>query len=272
MATVTRATPQPDGYLRSVEVVALTPEQCIDWLNGKLGYAYTADGRRVKLGPPWNPGNHFALLGKTREGKTNFAVWILGECRTMVLALDPKGGDESLSNSGWPRITEVPPPGKIQDQMARKIPTRLIVGIENTRTAKADLANRKLMGEAIEYVRQAGGFGMYVDEHQIISDQRMFNLGPAIARAAISAARDGVSVVASMQYLTWVEKAPTRQASLIAICRTKDRNMVKLGAEVAGRDWQTLAAVIDELPKYHWAVIPDELRAPIVVVKPPKVT
>jgi hypothetical protein len=211
-------------------------------------------------------------LGKTREGKTNMAVWLLGECRNFVLALDPKGGDESLSNSGWQRITDIPPSGKIQDQIARGVPTRLIVGYPNTRSARADAANQVLMKRAIEYARQAGGWGLYADEHQILSDQRMYRLGPDIARMAISAARDGVSVVASMQYLTWVEKAPTRQASLIGICRTKDRNMVKLGAEVAGRDWRTVAAILDELPKYHWAVIPDELRAPIVVVKPPKVT
>jgi hypothetical protein len=128
------------------------------------------------------------------------------------------------------------------------------------------------MAEAIEYARQSGGWGLYVDEHQIISDTRMFRLGPDIARMAISAARDGVSVVASMQYLTWVEKAPTRQATYVAVCRTRDRNMVKLAAEVAGRDWRDLGAVLDELPKYHWAIMPDEIRAPIVVVKPPKVT
>ena len=261
-------------------VIGLTPDEFIRWAKGEL--------RRlggVKLPPPWQPGQHVALIGKTREGKTNFAVWLLSSLRSYILALDPKGEDESLSKSGWDRVTSVPGGhrrprrGSAEWRLWRDIdkarsedrPCRVIVGMQS-RTHAADLENRLLMGDAIEYARQSGGWSLYVDEHQILSDRRMYGLGEDIARQAISAARDKMSVISSMQYLAWVEKAATRQATLIVLWRSKDRDLIKLAAQTAGRPWQEVAAAVDELPKYWLLVIPDELRAPMLMVRPPKVT
>lgn len=291
---------------QQAQVIALTPDEFLRWAKGRL--------RRlngVKLPPPWQPGQHVALIGKTREGKTNFAVWLLGALRLFVAALDPKGEDESLSASGWVRVSTVPGGtrkpayrseewrkwerihktladnraldeqcrqrtgrkevcGQCEACKARK-PVRIIVG-QQSRTRKDDALNRLLMRDAIEWARQVGGLSLYVDEHQILSDRRMFGLGEDIARQAISAARDKMSVVASMQYMAWVEKAATRQATLIALWRTRDRDLIKLAAQTAGRPWQEVAAAVDELPKYWLLLIPDELRAPMLMVRPPKVT
>lgn len=262
-------------------MVALTPDEFLRWARGEL-----REIGGVKLGPPWQPGQHFALIGKTREGKTNFAVWLLSELRQFILALDPKGEDESLSASGWARVTTVPggrrkparfsAEWKLWQDVEKRLaegtgPVRLIVG-QQSRTKAGDQANRLLMADAIEYARQAGGWSLYVDEHQILSDRRMYGLGEDIARQAISAARDKMSVIASMQYLAWVEKAATRQATLIAVWRTRDRDLIKLAATTAGRDWREIAAAVDELPKYWLLIITDELRAPMMMVRPPKVT
>jgi hypothetical protein len=265
---------------RDRRVIALTPDEFLRWARGELR---TFKG--VKLGPPWQPGQHVALIGKTREGKTNLVVWLLAMLRTFVLALDPKGEDESLSNSGWTRVTSVPggtykPPyfseeartwRRLDKRRAEGKPVRIIVG-RQSRTKADDIANRILMRDAIEYARQTGGWSLYIDEHQILSDRRMYGLGEDIARQAISAARDKMSVLASMQYMAWVEKAATRQATLIVLWRTRDEDLVKLAAKTAGRPWREVAAAVDELPKYWVLVIPDELRAPMMMVKPPKVT
>lgn len=265
---------------RSARVIGLTPDEFLAWARGEM--------RRlngVRLPPPWQPGQHVAMIAKTREGKTNFAVWLLGELRQYILALDPKGEDESLSASGWDRVGSVPGgrrqprPGSDEWKLWRKIdkdraegrPVRVIVGMQS-RSRAADLANRLLMADAIEYARQSGGWSLYVDEHQILSDRRMYGLGEDIARQAISAARDKMSVIASMQYMAWVEKAATRQATMIVVWRTRDRDLVKLAAATAGRPWQEVAAAVDELPKYWLLLIPDELRAPMLMVRPPKVT
>lgn len=266
------------------EVVALTPMEFIGWATGELG-AVRSKGRLVRLPPPWQPGQHIAAIGKTREGKTNFFVWLLSETRKYVLALDPKGADESLSASGWTRVSTVPfgtakprwlsPEWRtwrdIENIKAEGGPARLIAGIE-ARTREADEYNRILMRDAVEYVRQVGGWTLYVDEHQVFSDRRMFNLGGDIARQAITAARDGVSLITSAQFLAWIEKASTRQATMIAMCRTGNKDLIREAAQMASRPYQMIAAALDELPKFWWLIIPDEQRAPMLAVRAPKVT
>lgn len=265
-------------------VVALTPLEFVDWANGKLR-EMNVRGVLVKLPPPWQPGQHVALIGKTREGKTNFVIWLLSSVRQYVLALDPKGEDESLTKSGWLRVRTVPFGSakpkwgsqewknwrQIERDRSEGRPVRIIAGIPS-RTRLADIANKALMRDAIEYARQVGGWSLYIDEHQVLSDRRMFNLGTDIARQAITAARDKMSVITSMQYLAWVERASTRQATLIAMCKTKSRDMIKDAAQTAGRDPKEIMAALDELPKYWWLIIPDEIRAPMLMVRPPKVT
>jgi hypothetical protein len=127
------------------------------------------------------------------------------------------------------------------------------------------------MEDALEYARQSGGWTVYVDEYQILADQRMYRLGPNVERMLISAARDKTSVITAFQAPAWVPKASTRQATIIVVWRTRDKQMLKNVAETAGRDWKQLGEIIDELPKYHVLVIPDDLRAPMMITSAPKV-
>src|SRR5207248_297525 len=74
----------------------------------------------------WKPGQHAALVGPTGMGKSTFAVGIL-ELRKYVLALDPKGGDETLETAGYERLTDWPLPAKVYDAIAEGRPARFIV-------------------------------------------------------------------------------------------------------------------------------------------------
>lgn len=244
----------------------------LPWLTGKKTRVQREEGS-VGLGPPWRPGQHMAFVGKTGEGKSTFAAGVLST-RKYVLALDPKGEDETLSAAGYTRVLGLPPKKKLPREVEKDLdegrPVRLVVG-GASRTREADARLRELMEDALEYTRQSGGWTCYVDEYQLLSDQRMFRLGPNVERMLISARRDKTSVVTAFQAPAWVPKASTRQSSIIVCWRTRDKNMVKNVAETAGRDWHMLAAVIDELPKYHVLVIPDELRAPMMITSAPKI-
>jgi hypothetical protein len=267
---VTEAGPPPEG---SRTVVYLDwDREFIPWLTGQLRQVRRDEGL-IALSGPWKPGQHMALVGKTREGKSTFAVGVLGT-RDYVLALDPKGEDETLEASGYERVTGLPPkkklPRDVQRDLDDGLPARLIVG-GASRTREQDEALRRLMEDALEYARQAGGWTVYVDEYQILADQRMYRLGPNVERMLISAARDKTSVVTAFQAPAWVPKASTRQSSVIVVWRTRDEDMVKNIARAAGRNWKQLANIIDELPKYHCLVIPDDLRAPMMITSAPKV-
>lgn len=87
----------------------LSWDDYLAWLAGKKTTA-TITGRRVPLAPPWKPGQHAALIGPTGEGKSTHSVGMMG-LRKWVVALDPKGEDETLQASGYERVLKMPPGG-----------------------------------------------------------------------------------------------------------------------------------------------------------------
>src|ERR1700677_2706762 len=142
----------------------------------------------------WKLGEHIALVGPTGGGKTVYVTNIL-PLRRYAIALDAKGGDESLealtkhgfSYSDWPlsrqqnkeirgyekfeadkyglHIVEVPPQ-----------PMRIIVGagIRNLE----DLPQLKvLMKQVLADVYNQGNWTVYIDELQILSDRGLMNIG-----------------------------------------------------------------------------------------------
>lgn len=250
------------------------------------------DGPRSFLGYmawAWKPGQHICLIGPTGEGKTTFAAGLLS-LRKWVMALDPKGEDETLSASGYERAGTLPQSrtpwasakwrlghwnaarqwDHIENRIAAGLPARIIVG-GPARTEAQDHANQRLMRNAFLYAREAGGWTVYVDEFELISSQRMFNQGPAVERMLISARRDGTSVVTSYQAQAWVSRHASRQARFGVIWPTGDRKMIMNVAEAMGRDWKQLAAGVDELPPYHVLVIPrGKSGGPLICTSAPK--
>jgi len=268
-------------------VVWLDWPDYLDWLGGHLTHADTAWGERVQLGPPWEPGQHAALIGPTGCAKTTHAVGMLG-LRSYVLALDPKGEDETLSSSGYQRVRQLPREdlwtqlktmlGQAEDQRTwQRIhkdidegrPARVLVG-GGSKTDDQDVALQELMRDAVTYSRHAGGWTLYVDEFELLSSQRMFRLGPLIERMLITARRDKTSVVTAFQAPAWVSKHATRQARL-AVVWPQDGDMVKAIASGMGRDWRGVAEAVDQLPPFHTLTIPrSKTSGPMVITSAPK--
>ena len=228
-------------------------------------------GSRDPVIRAWQPGDHIAEVGPTGEGKTNFAVGILA-MRKFVLALDPKGEDTTLSKSGYQRITRLPPPGWIQDQVARGEPARLIVG-GSARSAGEDAELLELMRQAIEYARHSGGWTLYVDEFQLLADERMYGLGRPVERMLITARKDGTSVVTSFQAMAWVPKAAVRQATaFVALFQTRDRDMIQATARAMGRNPDDVVWIMDRIARradarFTALIIPRSVRDPLLVVR-----
>jgi hypothetical protein len=273
---------QPHGEL-SQPAVWLNWDQYLQWLSGRLTHITTSWGERVTLGPPWQPGEHMALDGPTGEGKTTHAVGILGT-RKYVLALDPKGEDETLSASGYERVTHIwqdtlkwrlahRKDAKTWDNIHKRIDdgldARVIVGGGSSSDAE-DAALQELMREAITYSRHAGGWTLYVDEFELLSSQRMFNEGPRIERMLITARRKKTSVVTTFQAPAWISSHATRQARRAVKWPTGDRGMIEKLARAMGRDWRELGQVVDMLPPFHTVTIPRGARHPMVITSAPR--
>lgn len=265
-----------------VQAVWLEWDEYLLWLRGRLRSVRTSWGELVELGKPLPPGAHMALIGPTGEGKTTKGVGIL-LTRKWVLALDPKGEDETLAQSGFIRVRHLPRPGlrgmagkdqrawrDIHKRIEQGLPARVIVG-GASRTDDEDLALQDLMRESIDYCRHTGGWTLYVDEFELLSSQRMYRLGPKIERMLITARRDRTSVLTSYQAQAWVSKHASRQARHVAMWSTGSREMIKAVAEDMGRDWRLVGAAIDELPAWHTLTIPRGRRGgPMVLTRAPK--
>lgn len=217
----------------------------------------------------WEPGEHFALIGPTGEGKTTFAVGIL-RLRKWIMALDAKGEDDTLAASGFQRVTKFPLSRKIRNAVAEGNPARLLIGGPTT-SFEEEKQLRALLAQAVAMVRHQGGWTLYADEFQILSDLRMFGLGKPIEQGLVSARSKGTSIVTSFQAPAWVPKASTRQATLVAMWPTRDRAMIKSVAESMGRDWHELMSIVDSLPQYHPVVIPKSVFEPYILTHPPAV-
>jgi hypothetical protein len=257
----------------------------LGWLAGKVTHTWASWGERVPLGPPWQPGEHMCLIGPTGDGKTTHALGVLG-LRKWVLALDPKGEDETLSASGYVRVRSLPATGwralshaRTADQQAwrdvhKRIdagqPARVLVG-GGARTEQEDTALQDLMRSSITYCRHAGGWCLYVDEFELLSSVRMFGLGPAIERMLITARRDKTSVVTSYQAQAWVSRHAIRQARRAVIWPTGDRDMITEVSRGIGRDRNSVGQAVDRLPPFHTLTIPRGPRWPMVITLAPKV-
>lgn len=262
--------------------VLLPWDDYLGWLGGKVTSTRNAAGDLLDLGPPLEPGQHMPGIGPTGCAKTTHMAGYATSNRRYVLALDPKGEDETLSASGYIRVKSIPATGwrrmvgddqkkwrQIEDRHTKGLPTRVIIG-GGARTDQEDVALQKLMRDAITYARHSGGWTLLVDEFELLSSQRMFRLGPMIERMLITARRDRTSVLTTYQAPAWVSQHATRQARKVVVY-PQSLPMVKSIAEQMNRNWRELAAALDELPDFYSLTVGRGPQSgPMVITKAPK--
>lgn len=221
----------------------------------------------------WKPGQHIALLGPTGSGKTTFACGIM-DLRRYVLAMDPKGGDETLAGLDLRRLTDWPGERRMVsmlDEDERKgRPSRYVVGPIVDRSADVPRL-RKAMAAALDGAFDMGGWTVYLDELQIAADRRLMNLSAQVDRLLVSARSKGVSVVLSFQQPKWVTSASLTQPSWLGTTYTRDVDTVNRIAELMGRGKAEIRGALKALPRFTWLMVGNNPQAPLVVTKPDKV-
>jgi hypothetical protein len=241
--------------------VAATEVVALDWRDEFLPW----------FGPRWEPGQHVAIIAPTGQGKTTFLCGILGT-RKYVLALDPKGGDDTLRGTGFPRLSSWPPPRKAYDAMHEGKPYKVRVG-PRVRTEEDLWRLREVLRACLKGVFTDGGWTVAVDEFQILSDKRMMNLGTETEKLLISARTKKTSVVTLFQAPRWVPKAASDQATWVAIGLTLDTDVVNRVAEILGRPKEEIRGAIKGLGEreFSWLVAHQNPRMPLVVTIPEEI-
>ena len=221
----------------------------------------------------WAQGQHAALIGPTGVGKTTFAGHVISN-RRWVLALDAKGGDETLDElyrHGFERLSRWPPPrnSDIWERLANREPVRLIVGVPVK--ARADRAKlRKLLSDTIDGAFEMGGWTLYIDELQLAADRRLMGLTAQIEENLIAARSRGVSVVSSFQRPANVPRTASDQASHVFVWYTRDDDVVKRLAEMMGRPKDEVRGAIRGLDEFCVLTVSRNPRDPMIVTRVPK--
>lgn len=217
--------------------------------------------------PRWLPGQHLSIVGPTGSGKTNFINGIL-PLRRYVLALDPKGGDSTLSKLqkfGFMHH-EWPPSKEVRKQLEEGHPVRLIIGA-GVRSVEDLPKVRTQIGHVLRDSFNEMGWTVYIDELQIVADRRLMNLSAPVERNLIAARDRKVSMVMSFQRPANVPRSAAEMSTWFLVLYTRDRDTVDRIAEMAGRPTAEIRGLIRGLPDYCALVFTRNPRAPIIVTK-----
>ena len=219
----------------------------------------------------WEPGDHLSVIAPTKAGKSTFVAQLL-ELRDYALALDPKGGDETIMKLGWPRLDRWPSDRELErllDRAERKgQPFHYMVGAVTTRRVDLPVLKQTL-GNCLDQVFDWGGFTVYVDELQLLTDRRMMNLAGKAATLLISARSRKVTFVSSFQAPSWVPSEAIRQPYWVAVSYTRDSAVVDRLAEVMGRNKAEMRGAIGELDEHVWLIVGRNPREPMRLTRPP---
>jgi hypothetical protein len=214
----------------------------------------------------WKPGSHIAIIAPTGQGKSTVLVTLL-DLRNFVLAFDPKGGDETLAKTKFPRLTHWPPPSKDYDKMARREPVKYLVGPKtNRRRDRAALI--AMQEQALEGAWDNMGWTVAIDELQIAADK--MHQADSIDELLIAARTRKVSVVSLFQRPAEVPRAAYQMASWIFLGLTLDTDTINRLAEIVGRPRYEIRGAVNGLAKvdFSWLVVPNNPRRPMVLTLP----
>lgn len=221
----------------------------------------------------WRPGDHLSVIAPQGAGKSTFVGGILESSRNYVLVLDPKGGDETITSLGWPRLTAWPSDREmdrlLEEDEKKNRPSRYLVGPVSTRGSDF-VRLRQCCKQALDAAFDMGGWTVYVDELQVLCDRRLMNLGGEAARLLISARSRKVTFVSSFQAPSWVISEAMRQPTWVAVSYTRDIDTINRLAEIMGRDKAEMRGAIRELPPFCWLLVGRNPREPLRITKPPR--
>ena len=220
----------------------------------------------------WEPGEHWALVAPTGEGKTTFTGGLV-KTRRFVLALDQKGGDKTLSMLGWDRMTNWPPSRRDRRDMADRLPFRRVVG-----SVKRDQVSRNQRRELHRVILRAameeGGWTIVAPDLAALTARQFGNAWDEMVELLILARDAGTSIVTDFQRPAGVPREAGEMATYLGIGYTRDKDTVSRLAEMMGRSASEIrgaVSALSELP-YGWLIVSRRPRDPILLTRPEKLS
>lgn len=198
----------------------------------------------------WAPGEHLSVIGPTGSGKS-FVALDLVQARASrrdahVLVLATKRRDQTMTDLGWPIITEWPPSW---DQRQGR---RVILWPPYGRASEDVSRKRAVFMHALDEVLDEGGWTVYVDEAIYLTEQ--LKMRPILDEYWNTARSADVTVVAASQGVSWVPRAALTQQQWLIAFRFSDEDTLSDVARVAGSRAR-FRDVIADLGEYEFLLV-----------------
>ena len=215
----------------------------------------------------WSPGEHWAIVAPTGEGKTTFTANLV-KTRRYVLALDQKGGDRTLSDLGWQRMTRWPPtPGDRKD-IADGKPFQRIVGSEK-RDKPSRIARRALHRAILDAAMVEGSWTILAPDCAALTSRQFGNAWDEMVELLILARDAGTSIVTDFQRPAGVPREAAEMSTYLAIGYTRDKDTVSRLAEMMGRSAGEVRGAVRglaDLP-FGYLIVSRKPRDPIILTR-----
>jgi hypothetical protein len=216
----------------------------------------------------WAPGEHWAAVAPTGEGKSTFLGGLV-KTRRFVLTLDQKGGDKTLEQLKWDRMLKWPPTSGDRKDMADGKPFRRVVG-SMKRDPASRVARRELHRVILRAAMQEGGWTIFAPDLAALTARQFGNAWDEMVELLILARDAGTSIVTDFQRPAGVPREAGEMATYLAIGYTRDRDTVSRLGEMMGRSGAEIRGAVQglsELP-YGWLIVSRRPRDPIILTRP----
>lgn len=220
----------------------------------------------------WEPGEHWAMVAPTGEGKTTFTAGLV-KTRKFVLGLDQKGGDKTLAALGWERMLRWPPSRADYKAMAEGEPFRRIIGSVK-RDSGGRTERRELCRKVLEAAMEQPGWTILAPDLAALTARQFGNAWDEMVELLILARDAGTSIVTDFQRPAGVPREAGEMATYLGIGYTRDKDTVSRLAEMMGRSAAEIRGAVNglaDLP-YGWLVVSRRPRDPIVLTRPEKLS
>ncbi len=225
------------------------------------------DEFRAHMAEKWSAGEHVAVVAPTGAGKSTVALGLL-KMRRWVLAFDLKGGDKTISSTGWPRLKKWPPTKEQREKIAKGEPLRLIVGSAG-RKPEHRAARTRLHAQVLQAVMQEGGWTIYMPDLKVLTNRAFGGLADEVTELLILARDAGVSVVTDFQRPSGVPMEAGDQATYMLVSYIRDEKAVQRMSEMMARSPAEMRGAIAALGRgrYTWLMVSRDPYEPLIVTR-----
>ena len=197
----------------------------------------------------WKQGEHVTLYAATGQGKTTLALEIL-PIRKYMVVFATKSKYQRLFTTLQSRGFKVQ---KVFDPNPDVAPKVILHCAPKDTGAKSRGEQRKVYGQALDNIYQAGGWGLYIDELKYVTDN--LGLKSNVELLYLQGRELGVSIIGTSQRPAWVPVVAIAEATHLFIGAQSDQRDIDRIAEGAGRKGRIIRPLIDELEDYQFLYV-----------------